>query len=642
MNFRHNDPQTPHERARALAADRLDGPLAGGRRALARGAPRRTATPAGRSRPTSRRTARSSARMPTPEPPRDLWARTSVALERERSASADRRCPSTSQPAHPARGASSGSVVVVLVGSSPAAACLPSGGADVGLGSPGPQPTGGATPLAVAPGDVGWAARWSRRSIHREPRRGRTRSARARLRRPTAPRSTPAPRPSCPLNSRPASIILAPQAEQAAVVESSASTTGRLDPRRPDRSISARRPTPTQTPTATKPATPAARIADHRPPGQSAEASPPPSSERDTRWHRRRRPPPPSRARRPSRRPTAEPTASPSGTPVPSGTPAPTAAATLAIIKDVIVVGGEASYSPDGEWLAFSARPADGSDGPDVYVWHVGDADGSPDHDRPRDDLLGLGRRADPGQPRGQREVGRLRRGVRAPDIAGRRRGTGLGHPRSGDRQAARRPPRRRLAAGRRPRRTVGRLLDRIPRLRCRRPLVAARRWAPRDRPLGRRGRRQGFAERRAEARRRPDPRLGGALGPDRDATWACGPRTRRRWVSAGSTCCRSTGRPDGWTIGGRRLLEDAPALRRVRDRRRPDRLGDAAGPGRGGQSAARCSPGPARMPAGPGASPRPRTSSSFAEVRSAARIGARTCPDAPPSGVVSMRFVMG
>jgi hypothetical protein len=39
----------------------------------------------------------------------------------------------------------------------------------------------------------------------------------------------------------------------------------------------------------------------------------------------------------------------------------------------VIVVGGEASYSPDGEWLAFSARPADGSAGPDVYVWHVGD-----------------------------------------------------------------------------------------------------------------------------------------------------------------------------------------------------------------------------------------------------------------------------
>jgi hypothetical protein len=37
------------------------------------------------------------------------------------------------------------------------------------------------------------------------------------------------------------------------------------------------------------------------------------------------------------------------------------------------VVGGDAAYSPDGEWLSFSARPADGSHGPDVYVWHFGD-----------------------------------------------------------------------------------------------------------------------------------------------------------------------------------------------------------------------------------------------------------------------------
>jgi hypothetical protein len=45
----------------------------------------------------------------------------------------------------------------------------------------------------------------------------------------------------------------------------------------------------------------------------------------------------------------------------------------LAIINDVIVVGSDAAYSPDGTWLAFSARPADGSHGPDVYVWQVGD-----------------------------------------------------------------------------------------------------------------------------------------------------------------------------------------------------------------------------------------------------------------------------
>jgi hypothetical protein len=41
----------------------------------------------------------------------------------------------------------------------------------------------------------------------------------------------------------------------------------------------------------------------------------------------------------------------------------------------VIVVGGIAAYAPDGSHFAFSARPADGSVGPDVYVWTVGDAE---------------------------------------------------------------------------------------------------------------------------------------------------------------------------------------------------------------------------------------------------------------------------
>jgi hypothetical protein len=36
-------------------------------------------------------------------------------------------------------------------------------------------------------------------------------------------------------------------------------------------------------------------------------------------------------------------------------------------------VVGETAYSDDGNWLAFSARPSDGSTGPDLYLWHVGD-----------------------------------------------------------------------------------------------------------------------------------------------------------------------------------------------------------------------------------------------------------------------------
>jgi len=46
--------------------------------------------------------------------------------------------------------------------------------------------------------------------------------------------------------------------------------------------------------------------------------------------------------------------------------------ANLAIISDVKVVGQSAAYSPDGAWFAFTARPSDGSAGPDIYVWRVG------------------------------------------------------------------------------------------------------------------------------------------------------------------------------------------------------------------------------------------------------------------------------
>ena len=53
--------------------------------------------------------------------------------------------------------------------------------------------------------------------------------------------------------------------------------------------------------------------------------------------------------------------------------PAPDGA--LEIAHDVIVLGGIAAYSPDETRFAFTARPADGSAGPDVYVWTVGDAE---------------------------------------------------------------------------------------------------------------------------------------------------------------------------------------------------------------------------------------------------------------------------
>ncbi len=78
---------------------------------------------------------------------------------------------------------------------------------------------------------------------------------------------------------------------------------------------------------------------------------------------------------------SAAPTPSPVPTPdvtIPPATPAPTAAQTLAIASGVVVVGAAASYSTDGHWVAFSARPSDGSSGPDVYAWRVGSARATP------------------------------------------------------------------------------------------------------------------------------------------------------------------------------------------------------------------------------------------------------------------------
>ena len=67
----------------------------------------------------------------------------------------------------------------------------------------------------------------------------------------------------------------------------------------------------------------------------------------------------------------------PSEAPTPSASVRVTASPTtgaIEIASDVIVVGESEAYSPDGAWFAFSARPADGTQGPDIYLWRPGNA----------------------------------------------------------------------------------------------------------------------------------------------------------------------------------------------------------------------------------------------------------------------------
>jgi hypothetical protein len=83
-------------------------------------------------------------------------------------------------------------------------------------------------------------------------------------------------------------------------------------------------------------------------------------------------------AGQPSQQPATPPASPSSGSnrpsepPVSGGpTPEPTPVGQVEILSGATVVG-EVAYSPDGHWLAFSAAPKDGSTGPDLYLYAVG------------------------------------------------------------------------------------------------------------------------------------------------------------------------------------------------------------------------------------------------------------------------------
>ena len=289
-----------------------------------------------------------------PRAPRDLWARTRVALEREegrtvrvRRASLPPRTPARGQPPAatprpdvPYRqpswtpGILGGLMVVAIL----MAASLLNGLGPV-LPSSSAQPSGpGATPISVL-ADVGWIQTGTNGAydvyltqIDRVCPLGDPSAC--------GPLQDTA-RTSITLGSRPTSVSRSPSSGQLVVVSSGTSSgSSVLVVPVP----TAANPRPTATP---------ALVASPRPgsTGVTPGASPAGTS------------PAPSGA----------------GSPPPSGVgPLPSASAetagAIAIAEGVIVVGGSAAYSPDGLWFAFAARPADGSAGPDIHVWHVGDA----------------------------------------------------------------------------------------------------------------------------------------------------------------------------------------------------------------------------------------------------------------------------
>ena len=353
---RAGDSMATHVRARGLAAERLAGPLEPADGAwldehLVDCSTCRSVAAAYEADRIALRNLRASA----PEAPRDLWARTSTAIEREAATRAETPRPGSSRRIgpRPAFGALSGiAVIAVVIGASvlsggvldaPTTAIAPAvTPPPVAIASSAAAP--GPTPIAVGAGEVGWV--------------GTAADGAFAYSTTDVDQVCPAERqPDCaPVSDgdsrhvemaiRPKSISQSPVRNQAVVVGTDAAGA--------DAVLVIALPTarPTATPPSAEPPKTAVPTAD--PSATGAPASPGTTPEPT-----------------PAATPTVAPTPVASDRPIAS--PAPTVAATLAIVSGVKVVGQSAAYAPDGAWFAFTARPSDDSTGPDIYVWRVGD-----------------------------------------------------------------------------------------------------------------------------------------------------------------------------------------------------------------------------------------------------------------------------
>ena len=175
------------------------------------------------------------------------------------------------------------------------------------------------------------------------------------------------------LTSTPKSIIGSPTEGQAVVVSDDGAGGQQILIFSLPKSSESADPSPSPTPGATEPVA----TASTEPTTTAAPPSDVPSTE------------PPATEPLPSTEPSPTPSASdpaatattdpsPPASASPSLSPEPSVATSLAIASDIAVVGDSAAFSADGNWFAFTARPVDGSAGPDVYVWHVGDETARP------------------------------------------------------------------------------------------------------------------------------------------------------------------------------------------------------------------------------------------------------------------------
>jgi hypothetical protein len=352
LGIRHQPDQWPsvHERARTRAAERLDWPLEPVEEAwLVDHLATCAACAATAAEYEAQRSELRLLREGAPPPPRDLWARTSAAIEAQAPGARAARRP-TRPPSRLPLGAISGVLVVaVVVGASLLSQPSPfpqQSPSALTASSTSTAPSALATPIVIPTADdVGWVevdqsgdADVLMAPIDEVCADGRTTGC--------APIDGASER-SLKLGQTPVAIVRSPAEGELIVVDHAEDSQADIVYAVPAPTATAR-PSTSATPSAEPTITPAPTLSQE--PTPSVEPTAPPASDEPTIS------PPPNES-------TA-----------PTVSPSPPVEGAIAIATDVLVVGDSAAYSPDGRWFAFSARPADGSTGPDVYVWRSGQA----------------------------------------------------------------------------------------------------------------------------------------------------------------------------------------------------------------------------------------------------------------------------
>ena len=295
---------------------------------------------------------------PAPVPPRDLWARTSAAIELESKGAARGRARRSSlRPFALLTGAL---VVAVAVGAltssrwpfgtvttTPGTAAPP----PIAAASPSP-PAVAPTPLAVGPKDVAFLQRDQTGSYKITTRR--------------IDEVCPSDANDCVTNaphentqsigplSSPETVFGADNKPLVVLGsgDNGSSVVAILVPTQAPGAGSSQEPSESATPVVTGPATPEATPGESNVPLVSTEPSSPPAESQPT---------------------TPPATESPAPDETPSPTPSVAAPQAVEIARGLEVLQTNAGYAPDGSAFAFTAQPTDGSHGPDIYVWHVGD-----------------------------------------------------------------------------------------------------------------------------------------------------------------------------------------------------------------------------------------------------------------------------